>query len=120
MNKKELEDIKTELEQEKARLELELTDIGKINSVDHHDWTGNAGDYEVGTADKNILADAIEEATTNDGITDELEIRLMNVNKAIERMNKEGIGKCEKCGNVIPAARLKANAAATTCVDCAD
>lgn len=114
---KKTQKLKEKLEQELATLELELTDIGRINTADHYDWTGTSGSYQAGTADKNILADKIEESQTNDSIVTELEARRANVVKAIESIEKGEYGKCDECDIKIPKGRLEANPAATTCID---
>ena len=118
---KTIKDYKDELERELTKLELELTDIGKLNSdPSHFDWTGTAGNLETGTADKNILADKFEEETTNDAIVDELEVRLAQVKKALAKMDDGSYGICEECGEEISSERLDANPAATKCIKCAD
>ncbi len=117
MDAKKKQLLKEKLETELATLELELTDIGQINSADHHDWTGNAGGYKTGTADKNILADKIEESQTNDSIVDELEVRRASVVKAIERIGTDEYGVCIECGVQIQPERLEANPAADTCIE---
>ncbi len=117
MDTKTIQQLKNKSEQELATLELELTDIGKINSADHHDWTGSAGGYEVGTADKNILADKVEEVQTNDHIVDELEARRISVLAALEAIEEGKYGECAECGKDIPQERLEANPAANTCIE---
>ena len=120
MDKKETAKYKQMLEQEQARIELELTDIGHINPSNHADWIGSNGDYDTGTADPNILADRVEEISTNDAIVNNLEVRLEQVNKALEKIENGTYGTCEKCGEDIPEERLKANPAATTCIEHTD
>lgn len=117
MDAKKKQQLKEKLKTELATLELELTDIGTINTADHHDWTGTAGSYKTGTADKNILADKIEEAQTNDHIVDELEARRASVVAALERIQKDKYGKCKECGIDIPMERLEANPAASACIE---
>ena len=46
-----------------------------------------------------------------------LEVRLEQVNKALEKIENDTYGTCEKCGTDIPEERLKANPAATTCIE---
>ena len=120
VDKRIIEKLKTRLEQEAATLELELTDIGKMNPANQNDWHGTAGSVETGTADSAILADRFEEVSTNEGITKELEERFLNVKQALARIKKGTYGKCENCDETIPIARLEANPAAATCVEHAD
>lgn len=120
VDKRTTEKLKAKLEQEAATLELELTDIGKMNPANQADWHGTAGSVETGTADATILADRFEETTTNEGIVKELEERLENVKEALERIKKGTYGVCQVSGKPIDRKRLEANPAATTCVEHAD
>lgn len=120
MEKAKIEKFKAELERELATLELELTDIGHINSSDHYDWTATAGEYKTGSADKNIVADKIEETQTNEAIIDKLEVRRKNIVEALEAIEKGTYGMCKVCGAEIDSARLEANPAATTCIEHAE
>ena len=117
-NKEFAEEMKTRLMQEEASLELELTDIGKLHNVASGDWAGDAGNLETGTEDENVLADKMEEVLTNDAIVSELEARLANVKKALQKMEEGTYGTCENCDKPIGKDRLEANPAATTCIDC--
>ena len=117
-NKEFTEEMKTRLMQEEASLELELTDIGKLHNVASGDWSANAGDLQAGTEDENVFADKMEEVLTNDAIVNELEARLTNVKKALQKIEEGTYGICENCEKPIDKERLEANPAATTCVDC--
>jgi RNA polymerase-binding transcription factor DksA len=114
----DLQVYKTKLEQEEARLELELTDIGRINPANPSDWSASADASEMNTADLNNLADTDEEQSTNSAIVDELEVRLKNVKDALKRIADGTYGTCTKCGTSIDSARLTANPAATVCTNC--
>jgi DnaK suppressor protein len=46
-------------------------------------------------------------------------VRLAEIDAALERVALGVYGICERCGVVIPAARLEAQPAARTCVTCA-
>lgn len=45
---------------------------------------------------------------------------LAELDLAVERLASGDYGRCEVCGEPIPAARLEVRPAATTCVGCAD
>ncbi len=109
---------KAKLEQEAARIELELTDLGYINSANTADWSASANASEMNTADLNNLADADEEQNANRAVVDELEIRFKNVNDALARIEAGTYGICTKCNEAIEPARLDANPAANTCMGC--
>ncbi|PCI89617.1 hypothetical protein COB18_03635 [Candidatus Kaiserbacteria bacterium] len=112
--------LEERLKQEEATLELELTDIGKVDPRNPNDWHGTNGDLETGTADATILADRFEAKTTNEGIVSELEERFSNVKEALRRIKKGTYGVCTEGGEKIPLARLEANPAAVTCIEHAD
>ncbi|WP_345982021.1 TraR/DksA C4-type zinc finger protein [Streptomyces sp. DSS69] len=44
---------------------------------------------------------------------------LAELDLAVERLENGDYGRCEVCGELIPAARLEVRPAATTCVGCA-
>ncbi len=119
LEQKFISEAKKKLEQEEAQLELELTDIGHLHNASSGDWRGDAGDLAVGSEDPNILADKFEEVTTNEAIVNELEVRLQNVKRALQKIEEGTYGICEKCGAEIEPDRLEANPAATLCSVCA-
>ncbi|MEV7682788.1 TraR/DksA C4-type zinc finger protein [Streptomyces sp. NPDC088341] len=45
--------------------------------------------------------------------------RLADLDQALERLERGDYGRCEVCGEPIPAERLEVRPAATTCVSCA-
>ncbi|QQG45758.1 MAG: TraR/DksA C4-type zinc finger protein [Candidatus Sungiibacteriota bacterium] len=57
-------------------------------------------------------ADEVEEYETRLGAEHSLESRLLEVTKALERIQKGTYGICIKCGKEIPVERLRANPAA--------
>lgn len=113
---KTLDELKASLTQELAVLEVELTDIGKADTLNKGDWHGTTGSVETGTADAQLLADRFEESLTNEGITSDLEKRYADVKLALERITAGTYGTCTEGGEEIPLERLKANPAATTCI----
>lgn len=110
---------KIKLTQEEARLELELTDLGYLNIHNGQDWTAKSEIEDRETADLNILADADEEQEINKKIVNQLEVRLKNVKDALARIEDNTYGICTTCNSAIEPARLDANPAATTCIECA-
>ena len=110
---------KTALLQEEALLELELTDLGVINAANPADWTATADASTMETADLNLMADADEEQEINKKIVNQLEVRFKNVKDALIRIENGTYGICTKCNTIVEPARLDANPAAATCIDCA-
>ena len=110
---------KEKLEEELELLEKELKTIGRINPDNPGDWEAVA-DVKMNVnshADDNDNADNIEEFEERSAVLKELEIRFNNVKNALKRIETDQYGKCAVCGKEIETARLKANPAATTCIE---
>jgi DnaK suppressor protein len=104
---------------EKGRLEKELDQIAdkdKHLADDYDARFPNYGKEEVGSTDE--FQDAIEAFDTAIGIENELELRLLDVNKAIEAIRDDNYGLCKNCNEPIPLERLEANPAARRCIKC--
>ena len=108
-----LSDLETALMAEKAALEEELSEHGKMTGTG--EWDASSAS-EGSEADPTDVADQIEELVTNVPIVSELKIRFKDVKDAIKKMKAGTYGTCEDCGEAIPVDRLEANAAARTCL----
>lgn len=105
--------FKQKLLEEKARLENEVSDIGIKNPDRANDWSAVVDEAkDVSTADKNELADAIEDLEENNAILTELEIQYRDVVAALARIEAGTYGLDEKTNEPIPVERLEANPAA--------
>ena len=107
---------KIKLEEEKDRLELELSKIAKPNPENPDDWQTKPEDLNIMVADKNELADVFEESANREGIERELEDRLNGIKAALKRIDDKAYGVCEIEGCPIEKKRLEANPEATTCM----
>jgi len=114
MNDTDIRNFKTILESEKALLEKELMTVGRVNPENAGDWQPIATDMNVVNADENEVADTIEEYENNTAILKQLEIRMNEVTKALEKIEAGKYGMCEISGNPIERERLEANPAART------
>lgn len=113
LKKEELEKLREALLVEEKSLEKELASRGKKVGGD---WQGSArGPVGNEPADED-RADAIEELAINVPLVEELELRLHEVSAALKKMDEGTYGICEKTGDAISLARLRANPAARTCV----
>jgi len=110
------EHFKEKLLTEKARLEKELGVVGRINPENPADWEPTPVDMNVMQADKNEAADQKEEYEERSAIQVELETRLGNINRALERIDAGTYGVCKVNGEQIEEKRLEANPAAETCM----
>lgn len=107
---------KIKLEEEKDRLETELSKIAEPNPQNPDDWQTKREDLNIMVADKNELADVFEESANREGVERELEDRLNKIKAAIKRIASETYGVCEVEGCPIEKKRLEANPEATTCI----
>lgn len=108
--------FKEKLFAEKARLEEQLSDVGRINPENPADWEPTPRDMNVMQADKNEAADQKEDYEERSAVQVELETRLGNINRALERIEDGTYGVCKVGGEPIEEKRLEANPAAETCM----
>lgn len=104
---------KARLEEEKAKLEAEMTTIARRNPSNPSDW--EAMDTEEGDADPNVQANKLENFAENVSILGDLETRYGDVKDALGRIASNTYGICEVGGEEIEADRLEADPAARTC-----
>jgi len=109
------EPYRTLLENERATLTQALNAHGE--SVGKDDWDASSKNTDGEQADFADTADQIEELVTNVPLVGELESRLHEVDEALLRITSGTYGTCETCGEEISEERLKANPAATTCIE---
>ena len=115
MDKKAMGELKTQLLQEKQELEGNLARIAR--PIDKKE-----GDYE--TTFDDIGSDRDDNATEVDQYSDNLSVettlekKLQDIIDALERMEKGTYGICENCQKEMSIERLRANPAATVCIEC--
>ena len=107
--------FKTRLEEEKKLLEGELATVGRRNPDNPADWEATEGETNVDTADRNEVADGIEQYEEHSAILKELETRYNNILLALKKIDESKYGVCEVGGEEIEEDRLAANPAARTC-----
>lgn len=115
MDKSKISQYKTKLDEELNLLEGELGTIGRRNPNNPDDWEAVPPSDNLSSADRNEVADDIEDYENNTAILKDLEIRFNEVKKALEKIEKGEFGICEVGGEVIEDDRLNANPAARTC-----
>lgn len=112
----DVNELKNKLEKEKALLLSELGSIGRKNPDVKDDWEAVPADLNIPEADKNEVADKIEDFEEKFGTERELETRLKEVEDALKKISFGNYGVCETGGEQIEEARLKANPSARTCI----
>ena len=111
---------KTKLEEEKKLLEDELSTLGQVDKTG--DWEATPEDemnsQEV--QDEGDMAERAEDYEERSIKLNSLEIRLSDVNEALEKIEGDNYGICENCKKEIEEDRLEVNPAARTCKECVD
>lgn len=111
MNTLDIDAIRNNLEEQKARLVDQLDELGASPSGDLRSDL----DYGESFADAGA---ATAERTERLRLVDTLKRQLDEVEGAIARIESGTYGICANCGNEIAPARLEARPEATLCVDC--
>lgn len=106
------------LEEERERLEAELSGVAERSAEDPEDWVATPPTDLDTQSDPNDAADDIEEYGERIAIEKPLEEQLKSVNAALAAMAKGTYGTCNVGGkdHAIEEKRLEANPAAITCV----
>lgn len=121
MNQKLLGELKAKLEREKVAAEEALKKFAKKDEKLKGDWDTifpkfNGG--ETGSAALEKAADEVEEYSTLLPIEYSLELKLKNIDLALEKMKNGQYGICEKCAKAIDEKRLKVSPEARYCLKC--
>lgn len=108
--------MKTRLEDEKVRLERDLTDIGRKDPKrpNHFDTTYP----ESGSSSDDDNAMEIAEYSDDMSLEAKLESELRDTTKALEAIEKEKYGVCKYCGKEIDQKRLEARPTSSSCIQC--
>jgi len=117
MDAKIIQKLKAKLGERKAEIETELASFAKKDNRTPGDYDTQFPDFGITqSADE----DALKIATYGNSLPVEyaLELRLAEINQALEKIEKKEYGQCEKCGQPIDQKRLEVMPAAKTCVKC--
>lgn len=122
MDQQFAQEMKAQLEAEKADLQKELDAVSSEDIGDHVPGERapkfpNYGDdnYEENSESPVEVADYAE----NVNATGVLEQKAKDVDSALSRIADGSYGTCASCGGDIAEERLKANPAAAKCINCA-
>ncbi|OGZ63715.1 MAG: hypothetical protein A3A98_00280 [Candidatus Staskawiczbacteria bacterium RIFCSPLOWO2_01_FULL_40_39] len=116
MEKNFIDELKKKLEQEKASLTKELESFATEDKNIKDNWDAKRPNSE-GT-DMEEKADEVEEYDNLLSLEHRLELKLKDVNLALEKMGSGSYGACEKCGKGIEEKRLLACPEARLCIQC--
>jgi len=111
---KELEE---KLLEEKNNLEKELSEFAVKDPKVKGDWDAKFPNYGDMNSNQDENSDEVEEYAADVAVEHTLELRLKDIDDALEKIKKGTYGKCEKCGGEISLERLKANPEARFCIE---
>jgi len=111
---------KTKLEEEKAILVEELSGLGKLVNKKTGDWEAapESEDYSKEVEDEASMSERAEDYEERSSKLAVLKSRLIDVDKALERIENGTYGICTKCNKPIEKERLEANPATEGCNVC--
>jgi len=120
MDKKLLKELKEKLEKEKSQIEEELKKFAKKDEKLKGDWDTRypKWDGEAGSSSLETMADELEEYESLLPVEHVLELKLRDIDSALEKIKKGKYGICEKCGKEIDIERLKTIPEARFCLKC--
>ncbi len=118
MDKKTLSELKKKLEQERTLLEKDLLKFADKDKKMPDDYDTRFPDLGGRSSAPDEDAKETEMYENLLAVEYALEIRLKEVNEALGKIKEDDYGHCEICKENIQLDRLKANAAAKTCINC--
>ncbi len=116
MTKKLFQELKEKLEKGKQTLEKELKSFAKKDVKLKGDWDTRYPKFNGGGLEEE--ADEVQEYEKLLSVEYSLELRLKDVDSALEKIKKGKYGECEKCGKKISIERLKVCPEAKLCMKC--
>lgn len=116
-DKKFIEEQKNKLLAEKEKLEKSLASMAVKNKKNKDDWIAKYPKMGQGELVE-VEEDEFEEYDSRLPISYTLELELKKVNEALERIERNKYGICQKCGNPIAKGRLTAYPQAKLCKKC--
>lgn|SRR3989339_159787 len=115
MNTKLIEELKNRLESQKNSITKELETFAKKDDAPKGDWETKYPNRENGSMEEE--ADEMQEYDNMLSVEHSLELKLRDVNAALEKIDKGRYGLCEKCKKEIEEERLMAAPEAKFCIE---
>lgn len=116
LDKKLVGELKEKLQNEKSALEKELETFASKDPKTKDNWETKYPNRENGNMEEE--ADETQEYDNLLSIEHRLELKLKDVNSALEKIEKGTYGICEKCGKIIERDRIVAYPEAKLCIEC--
>lgn len=118
MNQEVIKRLKNKLEQEKKRLTKDLKFFAKKDPKIKGNWRTRFPFFGPDRSLEDSNPEEIEEYAKLLPIEHTLELRLKDIDDALEKIKKDIYGKCENCHKQIKVDRLMVNPEAKLCLDC--
>jgi DnaK suppressor protein len=116
MNKESIEKFKEKLETQKIALTKELVSFATEDKNLKNNWDAKYPNREKGNMEEE--ADEVQEYDNLLSLEHSLELKLKDVDTALEKIENGNYGICEKCGKEIDEDRLQACPEARICMKC--
>jgi DnaK suppressor protein len=121
MEKQTIEKLKQQLEEEKTTVENNLKSFAKEDGNMKGDWDTKFPKLDnnvSGSSSLEAAADEVEEYSTLLPQEHSMEIKLQNINIALEKIKNGEYGICENCKKEIPIERLRISPESKLCLNC--
>lgn len=116
-----LEELIKKLQEEKKELENILSSFSKEKDQKIGDWETKFPQFGQHTSEQDENMDEVEEYYNLLPIEHRLELQLLDVNRALDKINSgKTYGICEKCGGEIEENRLRIIPETKFCAKCAN
>jgi DnaK suppressor protein len=116
-----IEKQKKVLEKKKKELEKELEGFAKKDPRREGNWNSDFPEFdgsEIGGSRLEVAQDEVEEYLKRLPLEQAMELKLELIEKALEKIERNKYGKCEKCKKNISEKRLIACPEAQFCIKC--
>ncbi len=118
MNEKIKEQFKKKLEEEKKKLTKEISSFARKDPKRKGNWLTNLPFLGNDRSHMDESAERIEAYESLLPIEHTLELRLKDIDDALEKIKDNSYGKCEKCNKEIESKRLEIVPEARLCLKC--
>ncbi len=118
MEQEKREHFKNRLLAEQENIESDLKLFATQDPSQPSGWSVPMPPYGDERADEDEATDAVEEFEAELSLEQNLVVRLKDIAKALENIEKGTYGTCERCGKEIDEARLNANPEARAHTHC--
>ncbi len=116
MKKEQIKELKDKLQENKVSLEETLSGFAHKNKSVENDWkTIYPKSDKVNEEEK---ADEVEEYSSLLPVEHALELKLKKINEALEKIENNSYGICEKCEKEVPYEELSVTPETKRCSSC--